>query len=473
MSVGLRTNKGKLAMSRIHRHETHAGVFAAFTAALLVGCGSGSDAAGNRAEVTTPATTRVAGNEAIPDIGRLSSGGTASNTGGPRSSAGGAISARGGASSSAGGVTNDASSIQGGTQGNPNGGATNDTSSDRGGTDGNPNGGATNDTSTARGGRDGGTRSVPTGGARTSSSGTLSASGAGGTSSTTSTTGVANATGGVSAYHTLTNWVSPSANNKNHHGRVYFIAGGKKDDQGLACTSCHGANFEGTTSAPACASCHSNWRSCDFCHGKAPNQFNPPRGVMDEATTATMAVGRHIAHLTGSNSHAAFACNSCHTIPAANDLAHLVGYVPSSDLSTPGHHGDVSFSGTANGTTWNVNATTGNPVSARGTCIGACHSNGRGGNPVKTPYWAGGAWNSGCTNCHGATGSTRGEHGHGFPGSTCADCHTGASATSYTAATHLNGKRDFRTSPGGAAAGMTLSASWGCSNVRCHEDGED
>jgi hypothetical protein len=279
------------------------------------------------------------------------------------------------------------------------------------------------------------------------------------------------AEGGESPYHTLPDWSSSEMTNKNHHGRMYFIANGQKDDQGVSCTECHGTNFEGSESAPACADCHENWKSCDFCHGTSSSKYSPPPGVFDESATTTLAVGRHKAHLSAGSSHPAFDCKTCHTVPVANDLTHTISYKPSADLTTPGHHGDVKFSGFAATTNWNVNATTGNPVSARGTCNGTCHSNGRGGNPSSVAYWAGGAWTSRCTNCHGATGSTRGsEHGHGFPGSNCGDCHDGASSTSYSSPKHMNGVRDFKTSPGGRASGMRLTSGWNCSNVSCHEE---
>jgi hypothetical protein len=276
-----------------------------------------------------------------------------------------------------------------------------------------------------------------------------------------------------SGYHTLQDWVEPGANYKNHHGRMYFIANAQKDDQGEACNSCHGQNFEGSESAPSCESCHDNWRSCDFCHGTSSSKVNPPRGVFDESGITTLAVGRHVAHLNAGRMHSAFQCNTCHAVPAANDLTHLLSYKASTDLTTAGHHGDVKFSGVASATKWNVDATTGNPITARGTCLGTCHSNGRGGNPTKIPYWAGGTWTSNCTNCHGVTGMTGGrEHGHGFPGSNCSDCHEGASANSYNSPLHMNGVRDFKTSPGGRASGIRLTANWSCSNVSCHE-GDD
>jgi predicted CxxxxCH...CXXCH cytochrome family protein len=271
--------------------------------------------------------------------------------------------------------------------------------------------------------------------------------------------------GGSVGYHTLANWVSPAANNSNQHGRYFFIANGQKDNNGMACTACHGANLEGG-SAPSCASCHSTWKSCTFCHGTTPSQLNPPRGVFDESGTDTLAVGRHVAHMSAGASHAAFACSTCHVVPPDSDVSHTVPYQPSSDLSTTGNHGKVTFSDPAtiwNGTTWTVTATTGNPPSARGTCTGGCHSDGRGGAPVKTPYWAGGNWSTGCGNCHAATPST-GHHSHAMShGATCADCHDGATTSSYASANHMNGKRDYKATVAGQS--MTLTASG--QGVRC------
>jgi len=280
--------------------------------------------------------------------------------------------------------------------------------------------------------------------------------GIGGTTATTTTP----ATG----YHTLAGWASPSGTTS-HHGTGYFLANGQKDENGMACTSCHGANFEGG-SGPACASCHSTWRStCTFCHGTSgASAPNPPYGVAGENSTSTLGVGRHTAHLTAGSSHLAFACNSCHVVPATNDITHTVHYKMSADLSTPGHHGDITFSGSGAGMTWNVAATTGTPVSARGTCSGSCHSNGRGGAPVKTPYWAGGAWTNGCGNCH-ATTPTSGHHNHALSnGATCADCHTGATTTSYANANHMNGTRNYNAKVAGQS--MTLTASG--TSVRCN-----
>lgn len=270
-----------------------------------------------------------------------------------------------------------------------------------------------------------------------------------------------------SKYHQLANWATTAANNPNHHGRAYFLGNAHKDENGLECSSCHGKNYEGDA-GPACTTCHQEWRSsCSFCHGTGAAQINPPRGIYDETATATLAVGRHAAHLAAGSSHAAFACTTCHAMPAANDVDHTLGYKPSIDLTAPGHHGDVTLANIPAGMAWKVDATTGTPVSSRGSCVGGCHSDGRGGAPLKAPYWAGGTWTNSCANCHASQPKT-GYHGHAISnGGTCANCHAGSTTTSYAAATHLDGKVQYLGTVAGQA--MTLKADATCANgVRCN-----
>jgi predicted CxxxxCH...CXXCH cytochrome family protein len=246
--------------------------------------------------------------------------------------------------------------------------------------------------------------------------------------------------------HDLPNWTSPKTS-PNHHGTAYFIGNHQKDEHGQPCTACHGAALDGGTSGVSCnnASCHrgTDWRSCSFCHGTAPSQSNPPLGVGGETTTGTLAVGRHVAHLAAGTSHVAFACATCHVVPAAGDVAHAIDYAPSASLATAGHHGDVAFSLGGAGGTFNVNATQGTPETARGTCVGGCHSNGRGGAPRVTPYWAGGAWTPGdCTACHANSmgGGLGGRHStHNGEINTCASCHPDAAS-----GTHMNGAKDVK-----------------------------
>jgi hypothetical protein len=266
-----------------------------------------------------------------------------------------------------------------------------------------------------------------------------------------------------SGYHGLANWVAPKfasggAANLNHHGYGYFLANHGLDDKGKACTECHGADYSGGTVGISCnnstVNCHGanptggtggDWHACNFCHGGAA-QNNPPTGVANESTAQTLSVGRHLAHLTASATHPAMDCTRCHVVPAAGDIAHTQQYLPSADLASAGHHGDVTFppASTAVNSTgtmiWDVTAIVGAPVSARGTCMGACHSNGRGGPPAVSPHWAGGTWSTGnCGNCHAASPQTghHGTHVNGEVNLACSNCHPGADAAS-----HVDGLRD-------------------------------
>ncbi|MBI2394899.1 MAG: CxxxxCH/CxxCH domain-containing protein [Deltaproteobacteria bacterium] len=269
-------------------------------------------------------------------------------------------------------------------------------------------------------------------------------------------------------YHDLTGWTSPGGG-ANHHGSNYFLTKQQKDEHGKLCTDCHGADYAGGSVGVSCnnASCHkgTDWRGCSFCHGTPPSQSNPPVGVGGETLKTTLAVGRHVAHLTASTTHAAFACSTCHVVPAAGNVAHALGYVPTANLETAGHHGDVAFSGGATGMTFNVAATQGIPVTARGTCLGACHSNGRGGAPAVTPYWAGGTWPVGsCGSCHAGTmGSLPGRHGtHDGEGLTCASCHPPA-----TSSTHMNGGKDVAGTITGPLGGATTTEAPGTPGNPC------
>ena len=270
-----------------------------------------------------------------------------------------------------------------------------------------------------------------------------------------------------SGYHDLANWETPKGNlgttpnpNPNHHGTTYFLTNQQRDEHNTACTQCHGADLKGGTSGVSCdnTTCHgSDWRSCTFCHGTPPSTNNPPTGVANETTTNTLAVGRHVAHLTAGTSHVAFACAACHTVPAVGDVAHAAQYVTSANLATPGHHGDVTFTAPATGMTWNVAATVGTTpnFTARGSCVGSCHSNGRGGAPATTPYWAGGTWTAGsCTACHANPPSGAHSIGqHRLSG--CTSCHPAANA-----ATHMNGAINVNTT----LTGTNMKPTWGGGN---------
>ena len=266
-------------------------------------------------------------------------------------------------------------------------------------------------------------------------------------------------------YHDLLDWTAPEGS-ANHHGRNYFLTNQQRDEHDVACTQCHGADYQGGVVGVSCnnPTCHGgqDWTSCTFCHGTPPSQNQPPFGVGGEVSTGTLAVGRHGPHLASSSTHVAFACGICHTVPAAGDVSHALGYVPSIDPSDPGHHGDLLFSAQA--------TTQGAPVTARGTCVGACHSNGRDGAPNAVPYWAGGSWAVGdCANCH-SNPPANGEHGKHRTKATCNECHPPADSSS-----HLNGSRDTAAPPGmtfiapGGPCGAAVTCTGSCHD-KDHQD---
>ena len=274
-------------------------------------------------------------------------------------------------------------------------------------------------------------------------------------------------------YHDLLGWTSPKTG-ATHHGSRYFLENQQRDEHNRLCTDCHGAGLDGGPGSVgvSCNTCHSTWRDCTFCHGTPPSQSSPPLGIAGETSAATLAVGDHVAHLVNQG----ISCTTCHSVPPANNVAHTLSYAPSASLATTGHHGDVTFaggSGAATASVWNVNATSGNPVTARGTCTLGCHSNGKGGNPVVTPYWAGGAWTSSCGNCHGVPGNSTGrpntgEHSNGgskHSNIPCTGCHPGAPGAS-----HLNGTVQLNTPLSYNGKSMTWSKNGNCgaNNITCN-----
>jgi predicted CxxxxCH...CXXCH cytochrome family protein len=238
-----------------------------------------------------------------------------------------------------------------------------------------------------------------------------------------------------------------------------------------SCQTCHGAVISSFDPADPGATAwadptlHINGSveaagmTCTGCHGdEGTGDINPPRGVDGETTTDTLAVGRHAEHVTASASHVAFACDTCHVVPAASDLTHTAEHVSSADLSTAGHHGDVTFGGRAAGMVWDVDATAGAPVDRRGTCTGACHSSGTGGAPQVLPYWAGGTWDATpCDNCHGEPPGTGRHNRHvNRENVACEVCHDTTDPT-----LHVNGQTDVHTTIEGVTYNPT-----GCSSSR-------
>ncbi|MGA8891616.1 MAG: CxxxxCH/CxxCH domain-containing protein [Anaeromyxobacteraceae bacterium] len=195
------------------------------------------------------------------------------------------------------------------------------------------------------------------------------------------------------------------------------------------CRGCHGAALDGVggTAKTACSQCHgATWKTnCVMCHGGTDNQTGaPPRTTWGNTADATR-VGTHTAHVAATHGlAAAVACATCHVVPTD---ALAAGHVD-------GGTSEVTFSGRAiQGTT------TAAWTRATATCSNTyCHGATLKGGTVTAPVWTqtNGTARA-CNACHGAPPPA--------PHSTstaCGSCHTGYTATTVNAATHMNGVLD-------------------------------
>lgn len=255
------------------------------------------------------------------------------------------------------------------------------------------------------------------------------------------------------------------------HGSQYldFVAGAPGASR---CTSCHGAALA------LCASCHSrpesggwtSWRtSCTFCHGTrtpsgpAPTLAlsSPPGGVSQRLTGTAVPerTGKHRSHLNGKPGYPAFACATCHAVPATD--AHV-----RADRRAP-----VAFDAAAAfpALTAEERAALPSPLAVydpgaspprctNAYCHGATLAGGRPGALQSPPRWSSAAPGiNDCAVCHGdppetgrlvaadevyclADCSLHAWHVQALPAS-CDACHHG-SAPANAAALHVNGRAD-------------------------------
>jgi hypothetical protein len=217
----------------------------------------------------------------------------------------------------------------------------------------------------------------------------------------------------------------------------------------LGCTGCHGADYNGGMGT-SCNGCHSlygwtGWRTnCSFCHGTRnattragydpavhPDWAAPPDAVSQRLTgvPAPDRTGAHQPHLTGLATNGqryapAFACATCHAVPA--DLTHVSGTSARAAVALTGA-GQASLP-----------ADLGTYDQVSGTCATYCHGSTMVAPPA-SPVWSaatywpppGGATQA-CERCHGLpppSGSSAYtgtplhlEHysGQGLP---CSSCH--------------------------------------------------
>ena len=186
------------------------------------------------------------------------------------------------------------------------------------------------------------------------------------------------------------------------------------------CTLCHGDLTQTAVAATSNAS--------------APG-FNATAADTTGATAATAAaVGAHAAHLVGTRWRSTpLACNECHTVPGAGDVAHATG------AGTGGARATIAFGTLARTggitTAAYAGSTTGAGTNGAGTCSNVyCHGNFTNGATTLAPSWLGGVAAANCGTCHGTPpGGTHPAN------SACQNCHTGYTISSINPANHLNG----------------------------------
>ena len=215
------------------------------------------------------------------------------------------------------------------------------------------------------------------------------------------------------------------------------------------CAACHGADLGGGF-GPSCTACHATngwtgWRTnCSFCHGarnatvKAgydvaahPTWAAPPDGVAQRLGAAAdpARIGAHQVHLSDGSLTKAFACSTCHAVPA--DTGHLRGAAARANVVLSGS-GQRSLP-----------ASLGTYDQASGTCATSCHG------PTGSPAWSS-TGSAACGTCHALPPATSTGHPAVTGGPTaCALCHPQTVKPDGTidvaGGAHVNGKVEVTT----------------------------
>ena len=272
--------------------------------------------------------------------------------------------------------------------------------------------------------------------------------GAGGTCSNTYCHG--NFAGGAGAVATPSWKTAATLSCTSCHGAPPALTAASHHPANTNCATCHGAGNTATTVVAAThvdGTVNLSRTGCTLCHGdltqtavaatsnaSAPG-FNAAAADTTGATAATAAaVGAHAAHLNGTRWRAtALACNECHTVPGAGDVAHATG------VGSGGARAVIAFGTLARTggitTAAYAGSTTGTGANGAGTCSNVyCHGNFQNGATTLAPSWLGGVAAAACGTCHGTPpGGTHPAN------SACQNCHTGYTVSSINPANHLNG----------------------------------
>ncbi|GEJ57086.1 CxxxxCH/CxxCH domain c-type cytochrome [Anaeromyxobacter diazotrophicus] len=210
--------------------------------------------------------------------------------------------------------------------------------------------------------------------------------------------------GGITTGHGAT-WMDPAS------PAFHALAANRKLSD---CQTCHGANLDGVggQTTVGCQSCHGpTWRtSCTMCHGGTDGTTGaPPKATYGNSGDA-VRVGAHTAHVAGSATAQALACDVCHVVPTdALDPGHVDG--PNATVT----FGGLAVQGGATPAAWDR---------AAPTCSGTyCHGNFKNGNAQNAPDWTQvGKEQAKCGTCHALPpGGTHPSVPGDLTG--CATCH--------------------------------------------------
>ncbi|MFZ2197574.1 MAG: CxxxxCH/CxxCH domain-containing protein, partial [Thermodesulfovibrionales bacterium] len=243
---------------------------------------------------------------------------------------------------------------------------------------------------------------------------------------------------------------------------------------GQTCSTvyCHGNTLDGSNKTPTWTS--TSTVACGDCHKN------------NAASMVSSTLGSHARHAGNSSGQLALACTDCHGTNGSGGSGHVSGTVQYDLTGNSARFGTgATYNSAASGTIANVA-----PSASYQSCSTVyCHSNAQGANGVgaptayNSPAWGGTAMS--CGGCHenmsGATGTgSHVKHANTY-GMTCANCHTGYTASSTNGSLHANAtiNVDVAATYGGTYNGGTVAGDHApgggygsCSTVYCHSSSQ-
>lgn len=241
---------------------------------------------------------------------------------------------------------------------------------------------------------------------------------------------------------------------------------------GSTCSTvyCHGNTLDGSNKMPTWTT--TSTAACGDCHKGTAAQM------------ASGALGSHARHAGNSAGQIAVACTDCHGTNGSGVTGHVSGKIEWALNTASAKFGiGAKYNSAASGAIENVAPST----SYQSCSTVYCHSNVQGasgtGSPTSyaSPAWGGGAL--ACSSCHADMSGLAGtgshvKHANAYA-MTCANCHTGYTASSTNGAQHANAtiNVDIAATYGGSYTGGTTpgdnapGGGYGsCSTVYCHSN---